>query len=61
MQNVSGGGAYDEEGDGIKIGKWIELQNKFDCYNQITYTGEYVNGKKVGIWVEQGQSNWENI
>lgn len=26
----SGGGSYDEEGNEIKIGKWIELSDIFD-------------------------------
>lgn len=46
----SGGGCYDEKGDGIKIGKWIDLDDAFDCENKVTYHGEYYNGKKVGKW-----------
>ncbi|CAD8095970.1 unnamed protein product [Paramecium primaurelia] len=42
-----GGGSYDYLGDGIKIGKWIDL-NQFS--QQITYSGEYQKGKKVGRW-----------
>ena len=29
----SGGGSYDEVGDGIKFGQWIELINNFDDSN----------------------------
>ncbi|CAD8139054.1 unnamed protein product [Paramecium pentaurelia] len=45
-----GGGSYDEVGEGIKFGQWIELINDFDDSKQITQKGEYKNGKKVGIW-----------
>ncbi|CAD8197955.1 unnamed protein product [Paramecium pentaurelia] len=45
-----GGGQYDEDGDGIKIGKWIELDNGFYYNKQVTYNGVYNNGKKVGRW-----------
>ncbi|CAD8157751.1 unnamed protein product [Paramecium pentaurelia] len=44
-----GGGLYDE-GDSIKIGKWIDLDEGFNYYKQVTYKGFYVNGKKVGRW-----------
>ncbi|CAD8058043.1 unnamed protein product [Paramecium primaurelia] len=46
----SGGGQYGEEGNGIKIGKWIEQSNRFVSWSQITYSGEYKNGKKIGRW-----------
>lgn len=26
----SGGGLYDEEGNGLKIGEWIELSDEFE-------------------------------
>ncbi|CAD8183787.1 unnamed protein product [Paramecium pentaurelia] len=45
-----GGGFYDEEGYGIKIGRWIELSDEFWSSSQITYNGEYKNGRKVGRW-----------
>lgn len=41
----SGGGSYDDDGVGIKIGKWIELIN-----SQIALQGDYENGKKIGRW-----------
>ncbi|CAD8087580.1 unnamed protein product [Paramecium primaurelia] len=45
-----GGGFYDEEGYGIKIGRWIELNDEFWSSSQVTYNGEYKNGRKVGRW-----------
>ncbi|CAD8128548.1 unnamed protein product [Paramecium sonneborni] len=47
-----GGGIYDEqEGEeNCKNGKWIELISGYNDSNQITYSGEYMNGKKVGRW-----------
>ncbi|CAD8200147.1 unnamed protein product [Paramecium pentaurelia] len=47
-----GYGYYDERGDGIKIGKWMELSYWFYVDRQITYIGEYKNGKKIGTWFE---------
>ncbi|CAD8101910.1 unnamed protein product [Paramecium sonneborni] len=48
-----GGGSYDEEGNQNKIGKWVELGERFSCHNEVTYNGEYnMKGQKVGIWVE---------
>ncbi|CAK61770.1 unnamed protein product (macronuclear) [Paramecium tetraurelia] len=45
-----GGGFYDERSNGIKVGKWIEISDDFKDLNQITYVGEYKDGKKVGTW-----------
>ncbi|CAD8129949.1 unnamed protein product [Paramecium sonneborni] len=46
-----GGGSYDQEGNQIKIGKWIEQDNFFLLIKQITYNGEYnIKGRKVGRW-----------
>ncbi|CAD8201402.1 unnamed protein product [Paramecium pentaurelia] len=45
-----GGGQYDDNGDGIKIGKWIELDDEFFSLKQATYNGVYENGNKVGRW-----------
>ncbi|CAD8178355.1 unnamed protein product [Paramecium octaurelia] len=50
QQYYSGGGFYDEKGDGSKIGKWIELDNEFWLGAEITYQGEYKNGIKIGLW-----------
>ncbi|CAD8131226.1 unnamed protein product [Paramecium sonneborni] len=48
---ISGGGSYDEEGNQKKIGKWIELDEKFSNSHQVTYSGQYnMNNKKVGRW-----------
>ncbi|CAD8108710.1 unnamed protein product [Paramecium sonneborni] len=47
-----GGGEYDElEGDSIKIGKWVEVQEDFFSGGEITSIGEYnKRGIKVGRW-----------
>ncbi|CAD8042897.1 unnamed protein product [Paramecium primaurelia] len=45
-----GDGSYDEEGDEIKNGKWIELSDGFRDYSQIIHKGNYKNGKKIGRW-----------
>ncbi|CAD8128965.1 unnamed protein product [Paramecium sonneborni] len=46
-----GGGLYDQEGNQIKIGKWIELDKKFNHHNQIINSGEYnIHGMKIGRW-----------
>ncbi|CAD8156242.1 unnamed protein product [Paramecium octaurelia] len=45
-----GGGLFDERGYGIKIGKWIEVNEGFGLNCVVTYNGEYENGKKVGRW-----------
>ncbi|CAD8172296.1 unnamed protein product [Paramecium pentaurelia] len=49
LQQV-GGGSYDEEQGCIKVGRWIELSDNFDEYSQITFKGEYKNGRKIGRW-----------
>ncbi|CAD8155293.1 unnamed protein product [Paramecium pentaurelia] len=62
-KNIIGGGSYDEVGNGLKLGNWIELWDNFKDNSQITYKGEYKNGKKVGrwdIWFNDGQ-NKKNI
>ncbi|CAD8214438.1 unnamed protein product [Paramecium pentaurelia] len=45
-----GGGSYDEVGNGCKIGKWTEVIHDFSDFSQVTYLGEYKNGKKIGLW-----------
>ncbi|CAD8208969.1 unnamed protein product [Paramecium pentaurelia] len=45
-----GGGLYDEEGEGIKIGRWIEVNDEFFDSSQVTLNGEYKNGQKLGKW-----------
>ncbi|CAD8214676.1 unnamed protein product [Paramecium pentaurelia] len=53
MQNYQiGGGSYDNQQDNIeKNGNWIVFCDYFQMRRQITYKGEYANGKKVGRWV----------
>ncbi|CAD8096599.1 unnamed protein product [Paramecium sonneborni] len=43
-----GEGQYNDYG--LKIGKWIELDQQFRVYKQIIHIGEYQNGKKYGQW-----------
>ncbi|CAD8179779.1 unnamed protein product [Paramecium pentaurelia] len=52
-----GGGSYDDSGDEIKLGNWVEIIGNFRDYSQVTYRGEYKNGKKVGIWKEMKRDN----
>ncbi|CAD8182777.1 unnamed protein product [Paramecium octaurelia] len=46
---IIGGGSYDGETSN-KIGNWIEMSDGFKAQQQITYNGQYKNGKKVGRW-----------
>ncbi|CAD8089846.1 unnamed protein product [Paramecium primaurelia] len=55
-----GGGQYNEDGDGIKIGNWMELSDGFCKYFQIKYDGEYKNGKKIGKWDILCKKNFED-
>ncbi|CAD8190269.1 unnamed protein product [Paramecium pentaurelia] len=43
-----GGGQYNEQG--MKYGKWIEQSDDYWIENQVTYNGEYIDGKKYGLW-----------
>ncbi|CAD8187349.1 unnamed protein product [Paramecium pentaurelia] len=45
-----GGGWYDENFDGIQQGNWVEIWNGFNHISQVTYNGQYENGKKIGQW-----------
>ncbi|CAD8130926.1 unnamed protein product [Paramecium sonneborni] len=46
-----GGGSYDKEETGIKVGKWVELDQQFNVRKQVSYNGEYnIKGRKVGKW-----------
>ncbi|CAD8055828.1 unnamed protein product [Paramecium primaurelia] len=45
-----GGGFYDERGDGFKNGRWIDLDEEFNCNKQVIFIGVYNNGKKIGKW-----------
>ncbi|CAD8178347.1 unnamed protein product [Paramecium octaurelia] len=51
MQRI-GGGSYDQQGKGLKIGSWIEINDEWNQRKQITQIGEYQNGRKVGQWIE---------
>ncbi|CAD8159213.1 unnamed protein product [Paramecium pentaurelia] len=44
--NKIGGGSYDEKGE--KRGNWVEIWDMYNGLNQVTYSGDYKNGKKVG-------------
>ncbi|CAD8137801.1 unnamed protein product [Paramecium octaurelia] len=59
--NQIGGGMFDEEANGFKIGQWIEIAKYFNNLSQIIYKGEYENGNKVGEWVEVNLSKLEKI
>ncbi|CAD8064190.1 unnamed protein product [Paramecium sonneborni] len=49
--SLIGGGFYNiNEEASTKIGEWIELSERYKDYLQITYTGEYKNGQKIGKW-----------
>ncbi|CAD8078505.1 unnamed protein product [Paramecium sonneborni] len=51
-----GGGVYDIDeqlGISIKVGSWIELSDTYGIQSgqdQVIFNGQYLNGKKVGIW-----------
>ncbi|CAD8127954.1 unnamed protein product [Paramecium sonneborni] len=44
----SGEGTFDQ--CGLKNGNWVELHDYYSVQNQITYLGEYRNGKKCNRW-----------
>ncbi|CAD8158125.1 unnamed protein product [Paramecium octaurelia] len=56
-----GGGDYDENGLGVKKGKWIEICDGFIYSENIAYIGIYENGKKIGIWVEVDVDTQEEL
>ncbi|CAD8058053.1 unnamed protein product [Paramecium primaurelia] len=39
-----------DELHGVKIGNWIDISEGFYQFSQVTFNGEYKNGKKVGRW-----------
>ncbi|CAD8117895.1 unnamed protein product [Paramecium primaurelia] len=45
---IIGGGSYNL--NGMKHGKWVEVQNKKGEFDIFAYSGEYKNGKKYGKW-----------
>ncbi|CAD8116155.1 unnamed protein product [Paramecium primaurelia] len=62
INKLIGGGSYN--GDGNKIGKWIEQSDGFQGFSQITYIGDYRNDKKIGrwdIWFKQGDGQIHDI
>ncbi|CAK66083.1 unnamed protein product (macronuclear) [Paramecium tetraurelia] len=48
--NYSGGGSYDEKGNELKVGDWVDISDDWKDFCQITYKGEYKNGRKFGSW-----------
>ncbi|CAD8208645.1 unnamed protein product [Paramecium octaurelia] len=50
IQRMNGGGSYDQEGEGNKVGKWIDICEGYSTQAQIIYDGEYKNGKKAARW-----------
>ncbi|CAD8055033.1 unnamed protein product [Paramecium sonneborni] len=66
LNELIGGGQYSDikQGhcdNGIKIGKWIELHDGFWSELQVTFVGEYVNGKKIGQWDTYFKENQQYI
>ncbi|CAD8190639.1 unnamed protein product [Paramecium octaurelia] len=55
-----GGGSYNESGEEIKFGKWIEQSEVFRLDSQVIYNGQYKNGKKVGRWEVLYRKQYEN-
>ncbi|CAK87293.1 unnamed protein product, partial (macronuclear) [Paramecium tetraurelia] len=51
LYQLIGGGFYQDDVNQIKLGIWIELNDGFWDYSQVTQHGKYQNGKKVGRWV----------
>ncbi|CAD8123590.1 unnamed protein product [Paramecium sonneborni] len=50
-KDVSGGGCYEVyEGVSKKNGSWVEFSQDFKLQNQVAFSGEYCEGKKVGKW-----------
>ncbi|CAK58726.1 unnamed protein product (macronuclear) [Paramecium tetraurelia] len=43
-----GGGTYNQKG--MKHGEWTEIDNNFKKKCQVTYSGEYQDGRKCGNW-----------
>ncbi|CAD8121354.1 unnamed protein product [Paramecium sonneborni] len=55
QKNLIGGGKYDN--DGLKKGQWKELFEQYSQKAQVTYSGEYKNGKKVGDWIIENKKS----
>ncbi|CAD8122024.1 unnamed protein product [Paramecium sonneborni] len=55
-----GGGSYDQEGDQKKIGQWDELDEMFDVFKIVIYSGQYnVNSIKIGKWIKRIREYYE--
>ncbi|CAD8087939.1 unnamed protein product [Paramecium primaurelia] len=55
IQLIGGGSFVEKINDqnlfgSVKTGIWIELSDGFKSNSEVTYKGEYENGKKVGRW-----------
>lgn len=48
LKYFRGGGTYNDNGE--KIGKWIDLSDEYEFSSEITYKGQYKEGKKIGKW-----------
>ncbi|CAD8198811.1 unnamed protein product [Paramecium pentaurelia] len=55
-----GGGQYDEAGDQLKLGNWVDISDNFNYDSQVTYKGQYQNGKKVGSWFKMTKEYFNN-
>ncbi|CAD8208397.1 unnamed protein product [Paramecium octaurelia] len=54
----TGGGVQDV--NGLKSRKWIELSDNSNDYIHIFYIGDYINGKKYGMWETTYRYNRES-
>ncbi|CAD8165551.1 unnamed protein product [Paramecium pentaurelia] len=53
---IIGGGSYNI--NGMKHGKWVEVQSQNGVFDIFAYCGEYKNGKKYGKWeILQGSTS----
>ncbi|CAD8167922.1 unnamed protein product [Paramecium octaurelia] len=53
-----GGGSYDEGNQGLKIDQWIDIGHIFQSA-QVTYSGEYKQGNKIGRWDSWWKSKYK--
>ncbi|CAD8167926.1 unnamed protein product [Paramecium octaurelia] len=53
-----GGGSYDEGNQGLKIDQWIDIGHIFQSA-QVTYSGEYKQGNKIGKWDSWWKSKYQ--
>ncbi|CAD8123713.1 unnamed protein product [Paramecium sonneborni] len=45
---IIGNGEYNQQN--IKVGAWVELHKNFNNKNQVFDIGQYINGRKSGVW-----------